>query len=45
MKGAGLGLFIVRSVVARHGGKVSVASDGPGRGSTFTVQLPLTPPR
>jgi two-component system sensor histidine kinase SenX3 len=45
VKGAGLGLFIVRSVVARHGGKVSVASDGPGRGSTFTVQLPLTPPR
>jgi len=41
IKGAGLGLFIVRAVVARHGGKVFAESDGPGRGSTFTVQLPL----
>ena len=41
VKGTGLGLFIVRSVVARHGGKVFAESDGPGRGSTFTVQLPL----
>jgi signal transduction histidine kinase len=39
--GAGLGLFIVRAVVARHGGQVFVESDGPGRGSTFTVQLPV----
>jgi signal transduction histidine kinase len=38
--GTGLGLFIVRTVVARHGGKVFVESDGPGRGSAFTVQLP-----
>jgi signal transduction histidine kinase len=41
VKGTGLGLFIVRSVVARHGGKVSVESDGPGQGSTFIVQLPV----
>ena len=41
IKGTGLGLFIVRSVVARHGGKVFVESDGPGHGSTFTVQLPI----
>ena len=41
VKGTGLGLFIVRSVVARHGGKVFAESDGPGHGSTFTVQLPL----
>ena len=45
VKGTGLGLFIVRSVVARHGGKVFAESEGPGRGSTFTVQLPLMPPR
>lgn len=42
IKGAGLGLFIVRAVVARHGGTVFAHSDGPGQGTTFTVQLPLT---
>jgi two-component system sensor histidine kinase SenX3 len=41
VKGTGLGLFIVRSVVARHGGKVFVESDGTGQGSTFIVQLPV----
>lgn len=41
VKGTGLGLFIVRSVVARHGGKVFVESDGVGQGSTFIVQLPV----
>jgi two-component system, OmpR family, sensor histidine kinase SenX3 len=44
VKGTGLGLFVVRSVVKRHGGRVFAASDGPGRGSTFTVELPLMPP-
>jgi signal transduction histidine kinase len=44
VKGTGLGLFVVRSVIMRHGGKVFAASEGPGRGSTFTVQLPLLPP-
>jgi two-component system, OmpR family, sensor histidine kinase SenX3 len=39
-KGTGLGLFIVRSAVKRHQGNVSVTSDGPGRGSTFVVELP-----
>jgi signal transduction histidine kinase len=39
--GTGLGLFIVRTVVARHGGRVFVESEGPGRGSVFTVQLPI----
>ncbi len=44
IKGTGLGLFIVRSVVARHGGKVFAESDGPGHGSTFIVNLPVVAP-
>jgi signal transduction histidine kinase len=43
VKGTGLGLFIARSVIARHGGKVFAESEGPGRGSTFTVHLPVLP--
>lgn len=38
--GTGLGLFIVRSVIRRHGGRVHAESEGPGQGSTFVVQLP-----
>jgi signal transduction histidine kinase len=40
-KGTGLGLFLVKAVIRRHGGKVYAESDGEGRGSTFVVQLPL----
>jgi len=41
IKGTGLGLFIVRSVAKRHGGKAWVESDGNGHGSTFILQLPI----
>ncbi len=41
IKGTGLGLFIVRSVARRHGGRVWAESEGPGHGSTFVLQLPV----
>jgi two-component system, OmpR family, sensor histidine kinase SenX3 len=41
VKGIGLGLFIVRSVARRHGGRAWAESEGPGRGSTFVLQLPI----
>ena len=38
--GLGLGLTIVRNLIERHGGSVSVRSEGPGKGSEFVVRLP-----
>jgi len=40
VKGTGLGLSIVEAVVKKHGGRVFAESEGPGRGSTFTIRLP-----
>lgn len=37
----GLGLALARIIVVGHGGRVAAHSDGPGRGSTFTVTLPV----
>jgi two-component system CheB/CheR fusion protein len=39
--GLGVGLTLVRGLVAKHGGTVSARSDGEGKGSEFIVQLPL----
>lgn len=39
--GLGVGLSIARSLVALHGGTIEARSEGPGRGSEFTVRLPL----
>jgi signal transduction histidine kinase len=41
VKGTGLGLYIVRSVAKRHGGRAWAESEGTGQGSTFFLQLPI----
>jgi signal transduction histidine kinase len=40
-QGTGLGLSIVHRIVTDHGGRIAASSEGPGRGSTFRVTLPL----
>ncbi len=39
--GLGIGLTVVRSLVEMHEGSVTVSSEGPGKGSEFTIRLPL----
>jgi signal transduction histidine kinase len=40
VRGTGLGLYIVESIIRGYGGTVGVTSDGLGKGSTFTVKIP-----
>jgi signal transduction histidine kinase len=40
-EGLGIGLTLAKTVVERHGGRITAESEGPGRGSTFSVVLPL----
>ena len=44
-QGTGLGLSISSRIVSDHGGEIDARSDGPGRGSTFRVRLPLAQPQ
>jgi signal transduction histidine kinase len=41
--GLGIGLTLVRNLVAQHGGQIAAHSEGTGRGSTFVVNLPMLP--
>lgn len=43
-KGTGLGLSISHRIITQHGGEIEANSDGPGKGSTFTIRLPIHPP-
>ncbi|MFH1049237.1 MAG: HAMP domain-containing sensor histidine kinase [Patescibacteria group bacterium] len=39
--GSGLGLFIIKQIIAKHHGKIKVTSDGEGKGATFAIILPV----
>lgn len=39
--GSGLGLFIIKQIIAKHHGKIKASSKGEGKGTTFTITLPV----
>ena len=41
VKGTGLGLYWAKEIIKYHGGKMSVSSPGIGKGTTFTIELPI----
>jgi len=41
VEGLGIGLTLARRLITQHGGRIAAHSDGPGRGSTFMIDLPL----
>ena len=45
VSGAGLGLYVGKSFVEAHGGKVWAESEGPGKGSQFIIELPFVNPK
>lgn len=42
IKGTGLGLFLVQTIARQHGGDIRATSEGPGKGTTFLLRLPLS---
>jgi CheY-like chemotaxis protein len=42
--GLGIGLALAKDLIERHGGSIEAHSDGPGKGATFVLSLPLAPP-
>jgi signal transduction histidine kinase len=41
---SGVGLTVVKQIIRGHGGSITVHSDGPGKGATFRIELPLLAP-
>lgn len=41
-EGMGIGLFMAREIIERHDGQIYATSEGLGKGSTFTIRLPIS---
>ncbi|TME43343.1 MAG: sensor histidine kinase [Chloroflexi bacterium] len=41
LEGSGLGLYICQAIIAAHGGHIDATSPGPGKGTTFTFDMPF----